>query len=390
LFKSAAKSLSLEKRRAFQAEVAEKFCKGSPRKAETMFGWGREAVKTGLQEQEADASSGHRVSASGRRRSEDRLTGLMEDIQVLIEPTVQTDPKFQTTLLYTRMTADAVSAGLVENGYSQEDLPSPRTIRRILNRNGFRLRRIQKVKPIKKVPQTNAIFEHLEQAHQHSSTDEQCLRISIDSKAKVNIGAFSRRGKSRRRSKALDHDMNPEAKLVPFGILEVDAGQLNITFGTSRETSDFIVDSLQQWWDDRKTHYLNIRRLQIDLDNGPSISSHRTQFIKRMVEFADHNQLTIELVYYPPYHSKYNPIERCWGILEAHWNGALLDSVSKAINWAATMTWKGIRPIVGTLDKVYQTGKRLTKKEMRSWEAHLLRDEIVPRWGLTIAPPGSS
>ena len=79
---------------------------------------------------------------------------------------------------------------------------------------------------------------------------------------------------------------------------------------------------LQQWWDERKVHYGHVVRLQIDLDNGPSISSRRTQFIKRMVQFADRNALTIELVYYPPYHSKYNSIERCWGILEEHWNGA--------------------------------------------------------------------
>jgi len=78
--------------------------------------------------------------------------------------------------------------------------------------------------------------------------------------------------------------------------------------------------------------------LQIDLDNGPEQASNRTQFIKRLLEFADRNGLVIELVYYPPYHSKYNSVERCWGILQQHWNGAILNSREAVLNWAQTMT----------------------------------------------------
>jgi len=83
--------------------------------------------------------------------------------------------------------------------------------------------------------------------------------------------------------------------------------------------------------------------------------------MKRMVEFADHNNLEIVLVYYPPYHSKYNPIERCWGILENHWNGTLLDSTQTVLEWASTMTWKGISPIIHLLDKVYEKGVSIAK-----------------------------
>ena len=110
---------------------------------------------------------------------------------------------------------------------------------------------------------------------------------------------------------------------------------LTIAFGTSRETSDFIADCLEQWWQDRCEHYGHIRELVINLDNGPELASGRTQFIKRLVEFADRYHLRIRLVYYPPYHSKYNPIERCWGILalflgdralERHTTGERRDS----------------------------------------------------------------
>ncbi|QTA79377.1 Transposase DDE domain-containing protein [Desulfonema limicola] len=127
----------------------------------------------------------------------------------------------------------------------------------------------------------------------------------------------------------------------------------------------------------------------INLDNGPNSASGRTQFIRRMTEFADKSGLRICLIYYPPYHSKYNSVERCWGILEEHWNGEILDSVNKVIKWASTMTWKGIEPIVQLCKKVYEKGIRLTKKEMKPYEDRIERSETLPKWDVTINPlPG--
>ena len=156
--------------------------------------------------------------------------------------------------------------------------------------------------------------------------------------------------------------------------------------GTSRETSDFIADCLQQWWDANQTRYSHIRQLVINLDNGPNNSSFRTQFMKRMVEFADQNNLEIVLVYYPPYHSKYNPIERCWGILESHWNGTLLDDRTTVLEWARSMTWKGISPVVNLLDRVYQTGVKITKKAFQPIANRLQRNPEIPKYAVTIAP----
>jgi transposase len=92
-------------------------------------------------------------------------------------------------------------------------------------------------------------------------------------------------------------------------------GALTIIFGT-QETSDFWGDGLMLWWLQVKDSLRSIQRLVIDLDNGPNNSGSRTQFLKRMIEFADWSGLEVRLVYYPPYHSKYNPIERSWSSLE--------------------------------------------------------------------------
>jgi len=226
------------------------------------------------------------------------------------------------------------------------------------------------------------------EANLKSDNNPESLRISIDSKAEVNIGEFSRNGKSRDKEsrKAADHDMNPDMKSVPSGILNVLSGALTIFFGISAETSDFIADCIESWWNTDKVFYPHIKESVINADCGPNTAGNRTQFMRRMIGFADKSGLTIRLAYYPPYHSKYNPIERCWGALEKHWNGEILDSLEKAIGWAGTMTWKGIRPVVHLIEKIYEKGISLTKKEMKPFEERLRRSEKLPLRDILIQP----
>ena len=209
----------------------------------------------------------------------------------------------------------------------------------------------------------------------------------MDCKATVNIGDYSRGGKTRGDNQAKDHDMGCKEKYIPCGIVDEDSGQLYINFGSSYKTSDFIVDSLIQWW---KTitpkQKQDTALIQIKVDNGPESSGVRTQFLKRMVEFVDQINLPIQLLYYPPYHSKYNPIERCWGILEQHWNGTFLVDVEAMLSWASSMTWKGIHPILNLSKTVYHKGISLTKKAMEHVESRLLRNPLLPKWDILIQP----
>ena len=109
----------------------------------------------------------------------------------------------------------------------------------------------------------------------------------------------------------------------------------------------------------------------INLDNCPECHSRRTQFLFRLSRFAHRTGLTITLAYYPPYHSNYNPIERCWGILETHWNGSLLDSVEAVLEFMKTMTWKGKAPVVQLVPTVYETGVKLTNEAMDQLETQV-------------------
>jgi hypothetical protein len=151
--RSAARKLTGFARRQFQAEVAAKYCESNPRRTEAVFGWGREAVNTGLNELRSGIRCLEDCSTRGRPKSEDRDPQLAEDIHALVESTSQADPKFQTPLAFTRITAKAVHEELVvQAATTGRPVPAERTLYDILNRLGYRLRRVQKTKPQKKFP----------------------------------------------------------------------------------------------------------------------------------------------------------------------------------------------------------------------------------------------
>ena len=387
--KDAAKKLTGATRREFQAQVSIDYLNSKAHLAEKVFGWDRKTVTLGLNELRSGFVCIGNFKARGNKKTEEKMPQLENDIISLAEPESQIDPKFQTAFKYTRLTAKAMREALItKKGWHPTELPCEKTIGNILNRLGFRLRRVQKAKPLKKIAKTDVIFDNLDEVNTASDQREDSLRISIDTKAKVDLCDSSRGGTSRCRKavKADDHDMGIKEKLVPFGILNMMTGLLTILFGVSFETSDFIVDCLDQWWDDNKNQYNHIKQLVINLDNGPQNSSHRTQFMKRMIEFADKNNLEVLLVYYPPYHSKYNPIERCWGILENHWSATLLNTQEVTLEWAKTMTWKGVCPVVKLVETTYQKGVKLGKNAFKALSNRIDRDTLLPKYYVTIQP----
>jgi len=214
------------------------------------------------------------------------------------------------------------------------------------------------------------------------------LRVSMDAKAMVKIGPFSRGGKSRVPVAAADHDFAPDATVTPVGIFVPTLAELFVYGVTSTVTSDCLVDCLAQWWELVRTRFAHITTLVINLDNGPENHSRRTQFMQRLVDFVKHYRVTVRRAYYPPYYSKYNPIERCWGILENHWHGTVLDSLDTVLKFARTMTWQGQHPIVELVTTAYETGVTLTKDAMQRVEAQIKRLPDLGKWFIDIVPPG--
>ena len=196
LIRSAARRLKGHERRLFLAEVATRLCEGSARKAERRFGWGRGTVDTGLHEAGGRIRCLENFAAKGRQRSEDRDPKLAADIRVIVEPHTQADPELKSARRYTNLSAAEVRQALLERGHAEEALPGVRTLRDILNRMNYRLKRIRKGKPLKKTEDTDAIFANVRAVRQEVRGDPQTLEVSIDTKAKVAVGDYSRGGKN--------------------------------------------------------------------------------------------------------------------------------------------------------------------------------------------------
>jgi len=194
LIQSGAKRLTGYRRRLFQAEVTTALCGGCARRAERRFGWGRETVEKGLHELRHGIRCLEDFAARGRRRSEEDPR-LAADIRSIVEPCAYADPELKSPRRYTNLSAREVCDALIARGYTDEELPSERTMRDILNRMNYRLKRIRKGKPLKKVPETDAIFANVQRVRDEARDDPEALEISMDAKAKVALGDYVRGGK---------------------------------------------------------------------------------------------------------------------------------------------------------------------------------------------------
>lgn len=314
------------------------------------------------------------------------MVNLVNDIDEIASVNSQSDRCHDDTKGYLKITAASVKDYLVaQKGYAATDFGQG-TLNNILNRLGYTLKRVRKSLPLRRIAQTDAIFENIIWHRQRKNPGT--LKLSIDVKDKVKVGKLSRKGCSRTQEavKALDKDQHWQETLVPLGILQIESGQSTVVLGNSHETSDFIVDGLERWYELHKNQLTQYHTLELYLDNGPAVASNRTQFINRMMEFACVSGLKIHLLYYPPYHSKYNPIERVWAIVENYWNGTLLTSVAKVINTIQNVAWKGITPLVVFIDKEYRKGITLDRKQMIQRERHLIRNNLLPKWDVWIKP----
>jgi len=196
LIRSAARRLTGQPRRLFEAEVADTLCQGSPRAAERRFGFCRDTVATGQHEARSGIRCVEDFPARGKLPAEVKDPQLAADIRSIVEPHTQADPEVKTERRYTNLSAREVLQALQsQKGYTADRLPSERSMRDILNRLGYRLKRVQKAKPLKKLPETDAVFANVAAVRQEYQGDAETLEISYDAKAKVNEGDYSRGGK---------------------------------------------------------------------------------------------------------------------------------------------------------------------------------------------------
>ena len=234
LIRSGARRLTGYQRRLFQAEVATALCGGRPRLAERRFGWGRDTVEKGLHELRSGLRCRENFAAKGRKRSEERDPQLAADIRAIVEPHSYADPELKSTRRYSNLAAAEVRAALKAKGYAAERLPSERTMRDILNRMNYRLKRIQKGKPLRKTKDTDAIFANVQAVREQVRQEPETLEISVDAKAKVSLGDYVRGGKNpdrRRRERTQGVGSRPAREGEVGPLRHLDGGDRGVDAG---------------------------------------------------------------------------------------------------------------------------------------------------------------
>lgn len=236
-------------RRLFRASIIKALGRGAAAFFRRTLGWALPALKKGLEELEAGSVVQDDFKSRGRKPMESCLPNLEKHLRNMADPLSQTDPTFRTTQLYRKLTGKEARRRLIADyGYSEADVPSARSLRRKLSALGYKPMKVRKSKPLRKIKETDAIFEAVHRINAQAESDEGTVRISIDTKATVPIGNLSRGGKSRRPQDALDHDFEPEAKLAPFGIYRPETTETWLCFTTGSVSADFMADRLQELW----------------------------------------------------------------------------------------------------------------------------------------------
>lgn len=247
-------------RRLFMASVVVQMGRGGQSRMAKELGWNRGLIRKGLHELRTGLTCMDGFSSRGRKSWEERQPSLVQDIQAIVDAHSQTDPTFRTTRLYRRLSANEVRRQLLEEkGYTPDQVPCERSLCDLLARLGYHPRKVVKSKPLRKLKETDAIFDRVHQINREADADPGTLRLSLDTKAVVAIGDLSRGGKSRQGEQTLDHDFAPECQVTPFGLYRPDTSETWLYFTRGPVTADFMVDRLQEIWPGlKKTVILHI------------------------------------------------------------------------------------------------------------------------------------
>ena len=323
----------------------------------------------------------------GRKTIEEKYPDLKTDIESVIEKYKNVDAHFKTETLYISINPSVIIEELITNYSYPEKFACYNTIARILRDMGYKLKRISKTKVLDKIPMTDEIFENVNNAMESAMlTDNKTAIISIDDKATKKIGNISDNGKSWLPLAALDHDTTFEYSMKPFGIYDLKTNETFVTCTPYTSTAEFKVDCLETYVK-YKSQTNPLEKLIIFLDNGPENSGRRKLWLKKLVELSTKYNIVIELAYYPPYHSKYNKIERFWARLQIFWNKIIMDTVDKLLDTLNKVTWNGIKCSGSICWTHYPKGIVVTDYEMdREVNTHIIREQDLENYSITITP----
>jgi hypothetical protein len=288
---------------------------------------------------------------------------------------------------WTDLTVREISRRLAERGTPA----GKRVVKQLLKKHGYVKRKARKkVEMGPRHPDRNAQFENIAILKQHYLLAGQPV-LSIDTKKKELLGNFYREGElyTQEAVEVFDHDFPATASGVvfPHGLYDLGRNCAHINLGTSHETSEFACESIERWWQRQgRQQYPQATKLLLLCDGGGSNSSNRYVFKEQLQKLADRLGLEIRVAHYPPYCSKYNPIEhRLFPHVTRACQGVVFHSVELVKSlMEKTQTSTGLQVTVDTIDKVYEIGQKCAKgfkKTMR-----IVFDEFLPKWNYRAVP----
>jgi hypothetical protein len=243
---------------------------------------------------------------------------------------------------------------------------------------------------MKQVPDRNEQFENIAALVAEFEASPNPV-VSMDTKKKEYLGNFYRAGQLYTRSElqTWDHDFLSfaEGVIIPHGIYDLKRNQAYLNLGTSKDTSEFACDSLRQWWlAQGQFDYPQATSILILCDGGGSNSSRHYIFKQDLLALANELGLELRIAHYPPYCSKYNPIEhRLFPHVTRACQGVVFKSVALVEKlMAKTKTTSGLRVTVNIIDQVYETGRKATAQFMEKMP--IVFDDYLPKWNYVVAP----
>jgi hypothetical protein len=289
---------------------------------------------------------------------------------------------------WTNLTLGQIAERLAEAGTPV----SVTVVKQLLRKHRYIKRKARKSRSMGQHADRNRQFENIARLKQeYLETDNPIL--SIDTKKKELVGNFSREGRlyTQETIATFDHDFPSAASgvIIPHGLYDVKRNDGHVNLGTSHDTSEFACDSIEWWWESRgRTLYPRATSILLLCDGGGSNSANQYLFKEDLQRLVDRIGIEIRVAHYPPYASKYNPIEHrlfphltraCQGVI-FHTVGLVKGLMEKA------KTSTGLEVTVDILDKVYQTGRKYAADFKETMK--IVFDEVLPKWNYRAIPSG--
>lgn len=326
-----------------------------------------------------------RRRGGGRKRLLDSHPEWFETFNLVIGPRTAGLPQDEG-IIWVSMSAPEIARKMADKGCKVSEY----VVRQILEQLGFRRRSFTKDLPMKDVKDRDAQFLNIADIREKAAEINLPI-ISIDTKKKELVGNFKREGKvlAVGRPKSLDHDFATfsDGQIVPHGIYDVTKNVGYMTIGTSHDTSKFVCDNIGRVWNEHlREQYPEANTIVILCDGGGSNSSSHHIVKQDLMNLASRLDMNLLVMHYPPYCSKYNPIEhRLFSQITRSWSGAPLLSVEDAARRAAeTTTSKGLTVYVDINTKTYDIQRPIDESYERERRRRIIPMDALPKWNYLV------